>query len=80
MITNISPHLVANTHAKHILKASSESEHEFFPSREQPNRQELFSIGERPSGSKSSQKIYKEETDETPDKEKTGQKMWSFFY
>ena len=44
---NISPHLVANTHAKQILEASSESEQEFFPSREQPSRQELFSTGER---------------------------------
>ena len=64
---NISPHLVANTHAKQILEASSESEQEFFPSREQP------------SGSKPTQKRYKEETDQTTDKEETSQKMWSFF-
>ena len=44
---NISPHLVANTHAKQILEASSESEQEFFPSREQPSRQELFSSREQ---------------------------------
>ena len=43
----------------------------FFPSREQPSRQELFSTGERPSGSKLTQKRYKEETDQTPDKVET---------
>ena len=47
---NISPHLVANTYAKQILEASSESEQEFFPSRELPSRQELFSSREQPSG------------------------------
>ena len=76
---NISPHLVANTHAKQILEASSESEQEFFPSREQPSRQELLSSREQPSGSKPTQKRYKEETDQTTDKEETGQQMWSFF-
>ena len=53
---NISPHLVVNTHAKQILEASSESEKEFFPSREQPSRQELFSSREQHSGSKPTQK------------------------
>ena len=76
---NISPHLVANTHAKQILEASSESEQEFFPSREQPSRQELFSSREPHSGSKPTQKRYKEEPDQTTDKEETNQKMWSFF-
>ena len=76
---NISPHLVANTHAKQILEASSESEQEFFPSREQPSQQEFSSTGERLSGSKRTRKKYKEETDQTPDKEETSQKMWSFF-
>ena len=76
---DISPHLVANTHAKHILEASSESEQEFFPSREQPSQQEFSSTGERLSGSKPTRKKYKEETDQTPDKEETSQKMWSFF-
>ena len=36
---NISPYLVANTHAKQTLEASSEKELKFFPSREQPSRQ-----------------------------------------
>ena len=36
---NFSSHLVAKTQAKQILEASSESEHEFFPSREQPSQQ-----------------------------------------
>ena len=76
---NISPHLVANTHAKQILEASSESEQEFFPSREQSSRQELFSSREQHSGSKPTQKRYKEEPDQTTDKEETSQKMWSFF-
>ena len=76
---NISPHLVANTYAKQILEASSQSEEEFFPSREQPSRQELFSTGEQPSGSKPTQKRYKEGTDQMTDKEETSQKMWSFF-
>ena len=76
---NISPHLVANTHAKQILEASSESEQEFFPSREQPSRQELFSSREQHSGSKPTQKRYKEEPDQTTDEEETSQKMWSFF-
>ena len=44
---NILPPLVAKTHAKQILEASSESEQEFFPSREQPSRQELFSSREQ---------------------------------
>ena len=79
ILLNISPHLVANTHAKQILEASSVSEQEFFPSREQPSRQELFSSREQPSGSKPTQKRYKEETDQTTDKEETSQKMWSFF-
>ena len=57
---NISPHLVVNTHAKQILEASSESEQDFFASREQPSRQELFSSREQPSGSKPTQKRYKE--------------------
>ena len=56
---NISPHLVANTHARQILEASSESGQEFFPSREQPSRQELFSSKEQPSGSNPTQKRYK---------------------
>ena len=43
---DISPHLVANTYAKQILENSSESEQEFYPSREKP----------RSSGSKSTQK------------------------
>ena len=76
---NISPHLVANTHAKQILEASSESEQEFFPSREQPSQQEFSSTGERLNGSKPTRKKYKEEKDQTPDKEETSQKMWSFF-
>ena len=76
---NISPHLVASTHAKQILEASSESEQEFFPSREQPSQQEFSSTGEQLSGSKPTRKKYKEETDQTPDKEETSQKMWSFF-
>ena len=76
---NISPHLVANTHAKKILEASSESEQEFFPSREQPSRQELFSSREQHSGSKPTQKRYKEEPAQTTDKEETSQKIWSFF-
>ena len=76
---NISPHLVANTHAKQILEASSESEQEFFPIREQPSRQELFSSREQHIGSKPTQKRYKEEPDQTTDKEETSQKMWSFF-
>ena len=76
---NISPHLVANTHAKQIFEASSESEQEFFPSREQPSQQEFASTGERLIGSKPTRKKYKEETDQTPDKEETSQKMWSFF-
>ena len=76
---NIPPHLVANTHAKQILEASSESEQEFFPSREQPSQQEFSSTGKRLSGSKPTRKKYKEETDQTPDKEETSQKMWSFF-
>ena len=76
---NISPHLVANTHAKQILEASSESEQEFFPSREQPSQQEFSSAGERHNGSIPTRRKYKEETDQTPDKEETGQKMWSFF-
>ena len=76
---NISPHLVANTHAKQILEALSESEQEFFPGREQLSQQEFSSTGERLSGSKSTRKKYKEETDQTPDKEQTSQKMWSFF-
>ena len=76
---NISPHLVANTHAKQILEASSESEQEFFPSREQPSQQEFSSTGEQFSGSKQTRKKYKEETDQTPDKEETSRKMWSFF-
>ena len=76
---NISPHLVANTHAKQILEASSESEQEFFPSREQPSRQELFSSREQHSGSEPTQKRYKEEPDQTTDREETSQKMWSFF-
>ena len=76
---NISPHLVANTHAKPFLEALSESEQYFLPSREQPSRQELFSSSEEPSGSKSTQRRYKEETDQTTDKEKTSQKRWSFF-
>ena len=76
---NISPHLVANAHAKQILEASSESEQEFFPIREQPSQQEFSSTGERLSDSKPTRKKYKEETDQTPDKEETSQKMWSFF-
>ena len=76
---NISPHLVANTHAKQILEASSESEQEFFPTREHPSRQELFSSREQHSGSKPTQKRYKEEPNQTTDKEETSQKMWSFF-
>ena len=56
---NISPHLVANTHAKQILEASSESEQEFFPSREQPSQQEFSSTGERLSGSKPTRKNIK---------------------
>ena len=76
---NISPHLVANTHAKQILEASSESEQEFFPNREQPSLQKLFSSREQHSGSKPTQKRYKEELTHTTDKEETSQKMWSFF-
>ena len=68
---HISSHLVANTHAKQILEASSESEQEFFPSREQPSRQELFSSREQHSGSKPTQKRYKEEPYQTTDKEET---------
>ena len=55
---DISPHLVANTHAKQILEASSESEQEFCPSREQPSQQEFSSTGERLSGSKPIRKKY----------------------
>ena len=67
---NISPHLVANTHAKQILENSSESEHEFYPSREKPGS----------SGSKSTPtKDYEETSDKTTDKKETNQKKGSFF-
>ena len=49
---NFSSHLVAKTQAKQILEASSESEQEFFPSREQPSQQAFSSTGERLIGSK----------------------------
>ena len=79
MALNISPHLVASTHANQILQVSSESEQEFFPSREQPSRRELFSSREQPSGSKPTQTRYEEERDQTTHKEETRQKMLSFF-
>ena len=67
---DISPHLVANTYAKQILENSSESEQEFYPSREKP----------RSSGSKSNPTgDYEETSDETTDKKETSQKKWSFF-
>ena len=67
---DISPHLVANTYAKQILENSSESEQEFYPSREKP----------RSSGSKSTPtRDYEETSDETTDKKETSQKKWSFF-
>ena len=57
----ISPHLVANTYAKQILENSSESEQEFYPSRERPHS----------SGSKSTPtRDYEETSDETTDKKK----------
>ena len=70
---DISPHLVANTYAQQILENSSESEQEFYPSREKP----------RSSGSKSTPtKDYEEKNDETTDKKETSddrQKKCSFF-
>ena len=67
---DISPHLVANTYAKQILENSSESEQEFYPSREKL----------RSSGSKSNPTgDYEETSDETTDKKESSQKKWSFF-
>ena len=76
---NISPRLVANTHAKQILEASSESEQEFFPSRKTTQSTRVLLYWRTTQWLKTNPKKYKEETDQTPDKEETSQKMWSFF-
>ena len=76
---DIAPHFVENTHGKQNWEASSESEQEFFPLAEKPSSQKFFPSREKPSGSTSTQKRYKEETDQTTDKEETGQKTWSSF-
>ena len=67
---DISPHLFANTYVKQCLENSSESEQEFYPSREKP----------RSSGSKSTPtRDYGETSDETTGRKETSQKKCSFF-